>query len=61
MKLKCDKPECENFDKELDEVDVIVSGTAPYVDKEGVYNIPVLNTGDYYLACPKCGSVLEEP
>lgn len=60
-KLKCDKPECENFDKELDEVDVIVSATAPFNEKEDVYTIPTINTRDYYLVCPKCQTVLEEP
>ena len=60
-KLKCDNPECENFDKELDEVDVVVSGTAPYNEEHETYTVPVLNAGGYYLTCPKCGSVLEEP
>lgn len=61
-KLKCDKPECENFGKELDSVDVIYSMIAAYDEKEQCYDVPALiETSSYYLVCPKCQTVLEEP
>lgn len=61
VKLRCDRPDCDFYGKELSWVEVQVTATADYNEKESVYDIPVLNTGEYVLACPYCGATLEEP
>ena len=61
VKLRCDRPDCEAYEKELDIVEVQWTANSDYNEKEGVYNIPTLNTGEYVLACPYCGATLEEP
>ena len=40
MKLKCDNPKCELFDKELDELEAIVTVQAVYSEKEQTYIVP---------------------
>lgn len=63
-KLKCDNPMCENFGKELESVDWVTSAIAHYDAKQDNYE-PKAEVADlmdqYYLQCPKCGIVIEEP
>lgn len=61
-KLKCDNPECEAFDQELDTVEVQITTMADYNSEKDDYDFWIRSPcEEYVLACPKCGTPLSEP